>query len=167
MMWIARSFPHKIFYGTDVDAQAIGWCRRHLSGHFNVNSSFPPLSYPDSAIDCAYAISVFTHLSEEHQVSWLWELRRVIKPGGVLLLTLHAEASRKQLSSKDLGIFCERGFLFKTSSKLRGIVPDWYHTAFHSREYALGTFSKIFEPLAYIENGFGHQDLVILERSAR
>jgi hypothetical protein len=44
--------------------------------------------------DCIYAISVFTHLSAELQDLWMKELRRIVRPGGHLLITTHGESFR-------------------------------------------------------------------------
>jgi SAM-dependent methyltransferase len=165
LIWLAREYPGKALYGTDVDAPAIRWCRLHLAAAgFAVNPPLPPTLYPDGMFDLILAISVFTHLDEEPQLRWLAELQRILRPGGVLLLSLHGERSWTALPPEDLAILRRRGFLFKTSAKLRGIVPGWYHTAYHSRDYVLRTFSRYFPVLSYREAGLGFQDLVALER---
>jgi SAM-dependent methyltransferase len=164
LLWLTQWFPEQTFYGTDVDACAVQWCKRHIGAHFSVNSPEPPLSYPECSFDLVYAVSVFTHLSEQDQCKWLHELRRILKPGGVLLLSVHGPSSWSRLSQEERDILRRQGFLFKRSSKLRGIVPEWYHTAFHSRDYALQSFSRYFKPISFMENGLGFQDLVVLER---
>ena len=148
-----------------MDEPSIEWCRTHLeSARFCANATLPPIAYPDEAFYLVYGISVFTHISVEHQLLWLAELHRIIKPGGVLLLSLHGKMAWNGLAEEDLAILRQKGFLFKTSSKLKGIVPDWYHTAYHSQEYVMRSYSSLFTTLAYIEAGLGYQDLVILQR---
>ncbi len=165
LIWLAREHPGQALYGTDVDAPAIGWCRRNLAlAGFAVNPPLPPTLYADGMFDLVLAISVFTHLDEEPQLLWLGELRRILRPGGVLLVSLHGAHSWTALPRQDLEALGRRGFLFKTSAKLRGIVPGWYHTAYHSRDYAERTFARYFTLLSYREAGLGFQDLVALER---
>ena len=82
----------------------------------------------------------------------------------MLLLSLHGAPSWTALPREDLETLRQRGFLFRTSAKLRGIVPGWYHTAYHSRDYAERTFARYFSVLSYREAGLGFQDLVALER---
>lgn len=75
--------------GTDVDASFIATCKELFhGGDFHVNSPYPPLCYSDSSFDIIYAYSVFTHLSEAAHLQWLQELHRLIKPGGLVFLTL-------------------------------------------------------------------------------
>jgi SAM-dependent methyltransferase len=167
LIWMAREHPGQALYGADVDALAIDWCRLNLAwAGFTVNPPLPPTSYPDGMFDLILAISVFTHLDEEPQLRWLAELQRILRPGGVLLVSLHGAPSWTALPRQDLEILGRRGFLFKTSAKLRGLVPGWYHTAYHSREYAQQTFARYFNVLSYTEAGMGFQDLVALERRA-
>src|SRR6266550_4581915 len=85
---------------------------------------------------------------------------------------------RKRRRCSELPLSAHAGFLARTgiiadsdsdecpicSSKLHGLLPDWYHTAYHSREYVMRTFSSSFRVLAYMETGLGNQDLVVLER---
>ena len=113
-----------------------------------------------------YGVSVLTHLSEQHQRLWMEDLRRVLKPGGLLLLSVHGESTWKGMPESDLRELRRKGFLFKTSSKLHGILPDWYQTAYHSREYVMRTCSSQFEVVDYQETGLGYQDVVVLQRSA-
>ena len=54
----------------------------------------------DASIDVIYAISVFTHLSEAMHESWMAELRRVLKPDGILLATLHGNKVRGKLTAR-------------------------------------------------------------------
>jgi SAM-dependent methyltransferase len=81
------------FYGTDYNLRLVLWCRRNLPfAHFGLNGVRPPLPYPDRSFDFIYAFSVFTHLPEDLQRAWLFELGRVLAPGGHLLITTHGEA---------------------------------------------------------------------------
>ena len=79
-------------YGCDVQARAIEWMRFHLPNHFNVitSSVLPHLPYNDEMFDCIYGFSVFTHIKYNWD-AWLMELRRVLKPGGLLIQTIHTE----------------------------------------------------------------------------
>jgi SAM-dependent methyltransferase len=47
----------------------------------------PPSRFEAGSFDLVYAFSVFSHLSEEAHRSWLAEFERVLRPGGVLILT--------------------------------------------------------------------------------
>jgi SAM-dependent methyltransferase len=165
LTWLARQFPDAKFHGTDVDKEAIGWCRAHLPiVDWQVNTAQPPLGYRSNAFDLIYAISVFTHLDARHQERWLAEFARILQPGGILLLSVHGDGARREWD-KDRQQRLEReGFLFETSTKLRGIVPEWYHTAHHTREYAVSQVAAHLRVLAYIPGGMGHQDALIARR---
>jgi SAM-dependent methyltransferase len=84
---------HAEFHGCDIDDPSIGWLSENLSPPFHVfqNGESPGLPRPDGFFDLAYALSVFTHLGD-HWADWLLELRRVLKPDGLLLATFLNEA---------------------------------------------------------------------------
>ncbi|MCZ7643947.1 MAG: class I SAM-dependent methyltransferase [Planctomycetota bacterium] len=75
--------------GCDFTPAVLDWCRAHLPGaRFERNAARPPLPYRDAEFDFVYANSVFTHIPLALQDAWLAELRRVLRPGGVLLATV-------------------------------------------------------------------------------
>ena len=78
--------------GMDIQARPIEWMRRYLPPHFQVSvcSTMPHLPLPDASVDFIYGISVFTHIKYLWD-AWLLELKRILKPGGLLLQTIHAE----------------------------------------------------------------------------
>lgn len=47
----------------------------------------PPTELPANSYDLVYAFSVFSHLSEAAHKAWLAEFRRLLKPGGLAVLT--------------------------------------------------------------------------------
>jgi SAM-dependent methyltransferase len=77
-------------HGCDYNGELVEWCRRNLS-HVTARSNGldPPLPYDDERFDLVYALSVFTHLTKSQQRSWIAELRRVTRPGGLVLFTTH------------------------------------------------------------------------------
>ena len=52
-----------------------------------VNRDVPPLDVADDTYDLVYAFSVFTHLTDSWS-AWLLELHRVLKPGGLFVVTI-------------------------------------------------------------------------------
>ncbi len=155
-------------HGVDVDRDAIEWCRAHLKGaHFAATSPEPPLPYPDEHFGAIYCLSVFTHLDERMQDLWLAELSRLLKPGGVLLLSVHGDAAAKALNPTDRETLARIGFLHRRTRKLKGLVPNWYQTTWHSREYILNRLSRWFEEVKYDVVPDGQQDFVMGRKPSR
>lgn len=164
LRWLIDRTSNTTFIGTDVDITSVRWCRENLDIDVYLNGDLPPLVFSDMTMDCVIAISVFTHLSEQNQLLWLKELRRVLRLGGLLVISLHGQGALGSLRTQDRINLQARGVLFKQSSKLHGIHPAWYHTAFHTEEYVMRTWATLFNVIAYKKLGLGYQDLVVLQR---
>jgi SAM-dependent methyltransferase len=167
LRWFTEYARSVRFYGTDIDAEAIAWCRDNIGyGTFQVNDALPPLSCPNGRFDLVYGISVLSHLDENFQLQWLGELRRVIRPGGIALLSVHGEGNMVGLPEHVVQDIETRGFLYVSTGTANGAFPEWYQTAFHTPKYVAETFGNYFEVLEHLPRGMNnHQDLVILRRS--
>ena len=85
-------------YGSDYNRATIKWCQQYIPGvTFLENELEPPVKLPDSSFDAIYNYSVFTHLSESSHFQWMNELRRLLRPGGILIMTTHGDISRSHL----------------------------------------------------------------------
>lgn len=154
------------FFGTDVDREAIAWCTANLPfGSFESNSELPPLGYEDAAFDVIYCISVFTHLDDLHTRAWLRELKRVLKPGGTLLLTVHGEHVWASLSEDKQKAVLDRGYLFETTEKLKGIQPAWYQTSYHASGYIWSLVAEEFDVIGQTPQGMGYQDVIVAAKA--
>lgn len=80
------------FTGSDLNPKLAGWCAANLAGTYRANGLQPPLALADAAVDLVYAHSVLTHLTEPTARAWLAEIARVLRPGGLALMTFHDEA---------------------------------------------------------------------------
>jgi SAM-dependent methyltransferase len=93
-------------FGSDYNADLVAWCRDNLPfAHFVVNGLAPPLSFADGQFDLVYALSVFTHLTTGLQHEWISELERVIRPGGLLLLTTRGRAWAWKLTPEERALY--------------------------------------------------------------
>lgn len=165
-------------YGSDIDRDAIAWCREHLpAGTFEVAAPEPPMSFDDESFDLVIGCSVFTHLGERAQAQWLAELFRVLTPGGLLVASVHGDFAAR-IHFRGLGPL--RRCLEALRWRLRGFVdlgedprlddaapPGYYRAVFQSRRYIERTWNGPFEVVDYIPAGLqAHQDLVVLRRPA-
>lgn len=151
--------------GSDVSRKAVEWCRTNLPfARFEANALAPPLVFDDASFDLVYALSVFTHLTDELQVGWRDELRRVLRPGGLLLVTTHGESYVPRLDTDERARF-ERGELVVRWSDLPGTNLC---SAYHPERYLRETFAEGF---AFLElepegaRGNPTQDLVLLRKA--
>lgn len=150
--------------GSDVSAPAVAWCRDNLPfGRFEPNGLAPPLAFDDERFDLVYALSVFTHLTADLQLAWRDELRRVLKPGGWLLVTTHGRSYVPRLDAEERDAF-ERGELVVRWGE---VVGSNLCSAYHPERYLRDTFADGF---AFLElepegaRGNPTQDLVLLQK---
>ncbi|MBK8816885.1 MAG: methyltransferase domain-containing protein [Methylococcaceae bacterium] len=166
---IRKQAPNANSVGTDIDNEAITWCRENIpNAAFSTNPATPPSEFTDNRFDFVYAISVFTHLDEDLQNAWLAELKRIVRPGGILLLTVHGAACYRDLPQSDKDIIATKGILFRVAQtgklKVDGL-PDFYQNTYHSEDYVKREWGKLFTVLGYFERGINdHQDAVLLRR---
>lgn len=155
--------PHSGFFATDLDPEAIAWCQTNLSNlaTFEVNGDRPPLAYETGTFDFVYAISVFTHLPEDLEQLWLEELRRITRPGGTLLLTVHGERLFRRVPRAARQELQERGFCYSHCGSTEGL-PDYYQTSFHREDYIRREWSKFFQIRRIAP--LGGQDAVICQK---
>jgi len=52
--------------------------------------ALPPVEFPAGFFDIIYAYSVFSHLNEDTHLKWIEEFSRILKAGGLLLVTTQA-----------------------------------------------------------------------------
>lgn len=148
---LRKHLPQARFYGADSDAALIRWSRKHIpDAQFTHNGPEPPLPYADASFDLIYGLSVFTHLDERLQFLWLAELRRVARPGAILILTVHDMVEPE-------------GFKFVANGAWADYFPDYYQTTFHSRAYVEANWGRYFTLLDYDQKTLG-QAIVALRR---
>ncbi|HYM61615.1 MAG TPA: methyltransferase domain-containing protein [Thermoanaerobaculia bacterium] len=151
------------FTGVDIDEKALAWCAAHLAGEYAVISPQPPARFADASFDLIYSISVFTHFDETTQFEWLAELHRLLRPGGILIATTHAETltyNRPDLTSAQHEALAARGFVFARGD---GNFSD--DTAFHTAVYLAREWSRWFTLLTHRPAGLaGYQDVSVWRR---
>ena len=88
-------------WGADIDARSIAWLQANLSPplHAVQCGPIPPLKLESGSFDLVWAISVFTHLTEQ-SLPWLAELHRILCPGGLLMASYTGRWSSELLAGE-------------------------------------------------------------------
>jgi SAM-dependent methyltransferase len=129
--------PHIRWYGSDYNEKSIAWCAEHLSGiTWKVNGISPPLDLPDYSVDVVYGFSIFTHLSEENHIEWAAELHRVLRPGGLAIVSTQGDHFLPLLTDSEKKNYKEGQLV------VRGQVLEGHRTysAFHPPKYIKNLF---------------------------
>lgn len=140
-------------FGCDLNPRLVGWARRNLPKGIEVcrTGLHPPLPYDDRQFDIVYLVSVFTHLSLPTQQRWVREFKRVLKPGGYLVVTLHGEFYARHSFWNEPEKMAE----FHTVGYLERAYPiegSNYFTTYHDCRFA-GELFEDFELRGYFPNG--------------
>jgi SAM-dependent methyltransferase len=175
---LAAAYPEMEWHGCDPLDAATDWARENLPGISFVHSpERPPLTYSDGSMDLVFAISIWSHFGETAALGWLAEMRRVVRPGGRLVLTTHGPHSiayasahglrqPAQLEEIERALYRD-GFWFVDefgSEGDFGLRDAQWGTAFFSPEWLLGRTGDgwrigAFHPGRLQDN----QDLYVLE----
>jgi SAM-dependent methyltransferase len=79
------------FVGLDIHPKLIAWSAKNLPGDYRRNGLQPPTPLEAGSLDLIYAVSVFTHLPRASMAVWLHDFARMLKPGGVALVSFADE----------------------------------------------------------------------------
>ncbi len=84
--------------GCDINRLHVDWVIRYLPKAITVfqNTSIPYVPLPDGSVDLVTAFSVFTHI-ESFDTTWLMELRRILRPGGIAWLTVQSDRTWREI----------------------------------------------------------------------
>jgi SAM-dependent methyltransferase len=161
------------FFGCDIDASNIEWCQSNLPGTYRASKLEPPLPFEEASFDVIYGISVFTHLRKPWELAWLKELHRVLKPGGVILMTVHGrttvdysglnEAIQTELLAK---IEAEGLLVGSDNTQLDGFVeqPREYVNVYHAKHHVQSVWGGFFEDIQQLEGYIFTHDLVVARK---
>src|SRR5262249_27140661 len=148
--------------GTDLNPAAVRWCRTNLAfASFEENGLAPPLPFEDGRFELVYALSVFTHLPEELQLAWMKELRRVLRPGGWLLLSTHGDAYRERLDADERVRFRAGDLVVRWEQVAGTNLCSAFHPESYVRTHLANGLDVVeFSPQGAVGNP--HQDLTVL-----
>jgi SAM-dependent methyltransferase len=167
----------------DVDPSAIAFIQKHFSAmHATVNQSRPPLPFGDAQFDAVYSWSLWTHLPVDLQRAYLEELRRVLRPNGLALVTVNghtfldeyqaypgAEKWWLGVTHEDLRndgmIYHEFDFLGRDRTNALTGVTASFGLSFHDPSWISNVWNDVLEVVAHEEGALSNnQDLVLLRK---
>ena len=167
LLWLESVGRPCELHGTDVDPDAIAWCEHDIPyAHVTVNSEDPPLPYPGGAFDLVYNHSVFTHIDERRQDLWLTELKRVTRPGAVIVLSTHGEWALADGAWQIPGRLEREGIVFVDGSLPNDFpLPSWDQNTLHAPWCIFEHWGRWFRIRGYVPGAaLPLQDHTLLER---
>lgn len=171
--------PQQRLIGLDPDREAIGWVQANLGIEAYALDDLPPAAQiPTATADLILSHSVFTHLPEGVQFAWLAELARMLKPGGILIASIHGakvvDEYAKGLGASNLGdaqahflaeVRAKKFFHVVGKNSFEEALPAYYGAAFHDISYIAERWTGDFEVKAWFPTfALKHQDVLVLQR---
>jgi SAM-dependent methyltransferase len=181
---LASLAPGATCTGCDVDRTAVGWAAGHRPElRWEVSQFDPPLPFAAESFDLVYSISVFSHLDEQRQDSWLKDIARVLRPDGVALLSVHGDHAFEQFRNGSVRTaWCPRSAFERPrlgddelafvpyrrsvwiEAELPGVTGD-YGLAFHGGGYIRRHWATALHVVDVIGQAISSwQDLVVCEK---
>jgi len=157
--------PHSKIYGSDYNVNTITWCKENIPDiEFITNRLEPPFPVTNDFFDIVYALSVFTHLSKQNHTKWMNELFRMIKPGGIFLITTQGNAFLDKLTKNERQQFLEGEIVIRSDVK----EGHRSFSAFQPEKFIQSVISTQWRVLKFvqgtIQNWGPEQDTWILEK---
>lgn len=156
-------------WGIDIDHENLAWARRNIpSGSFVHVPLQPPTELPANHFDLVYAVSVMTHLTRDSQTRWLKEIRRVLRPGGLAILTFHGRTAlafaSAYLTERTVANFKNHGFDDRMECDHLDTVigAGYYKNTFQTQDDVRANWGQHLKVVETREAAVGLQDVAIL-----
>jgi len=157
-------------WGVDIEPENVGWLQDNVPGVRAATVPLvPPTDLPADHFDLVYGISVMTHLTREVQEKWLAELKRIVKPGGLVVLTYAGPASAafasRFLTPEWFSHWQETGFDDTMESQdLNDKIgdDDYYRNTKQTEEVTRKLWGQYFDVIDVHTCMFGYQDVAIM-----
>ena len=162
--------PDSRVVGVDVDDYNVEFGKTNFPEVEFVNSPFlPPLPFEDGSFDLVFGVSVFTHLSEGVQFLWLKELRRIVKRGAPVIVSIHGERAIFHTAQWNPVLLMETSKFGISDSMIdTNLGPKlsdhrYYRATFHARKYIAARWVEYFDLVGHhpCTNGM-IQDFIVL-----
>lgn len=160
----------------DININYTAWMAEHLPQVYSFqNQPSAHLPIGDGFFDLVSAFSVFTHI-DQGELAWLLELRRVVKPGGWLFITIADEYCWSLAREHDwlVDSIGNGGNADSLRQHLEGEIPAdrfilRYHdeaaynaNVFFRREYVRKAWGRFFKSIGFLPGVHAHQTGVLL-----
>ncbi|HYU31333.1 MAG TPA: class I SAM-dependent methyltransferase [Thermoanaerobaculia bacterium] len=138
--FLLRHFPKERVRVSDVYADAVRFQEERF-GVRGIPSTLLPEDFSCAErFDAILVTSLFTHLPADRFAGWLRRLLGLLRPGGVLLFSVHDEAVR------DPGLAMpEAGILFEARSESGSLQPGDYGSTWVTEEFVRGVVARAAE----------------------
>lgn len=153
----------------DVDPEVTRYLQATIPGANPTAIGFnPPAPFPDARFDVIYAVSVWTHFNAEHQAAWLSDMRRMLRQGGLALISTasYVALAARRIEVPHIADFSDEdlrreGMIFRRTPPPPGVTGAYGYAA-HDPEWVRRSWSVNF---AFVETRIGaiegRQDLHI------
>jgi SAM-dependent methyltransferase len=184
-----RDVDNSRLFGVDPLQEMIAICTQNRWCNFQLIDVRPPAPFQSNTFDLIYSVSVFSHFSEEMHRVWLAELRRILKPGGLLIATTRdrefieycaALRAREDLDSVPAGPMRSAASFMNTRQSLadydsgkycytqlirEGSWSYWGDAAI-PKEYVLKNWTQDLAFVDYIDDRRYSQNVIVMKNPA-
>ena len=136
--------------GIDVNRRSVKWSERNLPD-FRISGyrQGDPLPYPSGQFDLVLAVAVFPLLNAEHQYYYFEEIRRVLSPQGIFMVTLKNSERKYELSPDEASGF-DAGQAVIREPEYSGSL---YCLAYHPEEMVKNVLAFDFSVIRHEKRG--------------
>jgi len=157
---LAKVLPGRVTC-SDVMPGSVAFLQQQFGVEAFESSHDPEKIYHAGQYELVFVLSMFTHLPIHMWAPWLRALKRMVKPGGMLVFSVHNEQVAKEIGV----VFDANGTHFIASSESPSIDAQTYGTTFTTRKFVEDTVAGACgsEPFFYKTLAFWNgQDAVVV-----
>jgi len=158
-------------WGADISAEHIIWLQRHLSPPFRfvTITATPHLPFEDRYFDLIFCFSVFTHIDDLAD-TWLLEMKRILKPGGRLYITIQDKNSFQKHMNQNwflpdlLRAYDKTEMMSKRDYSMFTIGRGHQSQVFYDMNYLQQHWGCILDVVSVTQAAYGDQTAILLKK---